>query len=258
MRFGVASPSSASFLVARKRTLEQLAAAVARAVDTTVANTRFDVSGAMSAAGLGKLANVIRSTSDFRKKRVPPIGDGSGGWRAGGVIFATHGSDRTAGALEAYTQGVTTIIPKRGRWLALATDEIPKRVGRKRMTPELYLAGGFEKRIGKLHFVPSKKHAGEAFLIARHVQVDAARGFGRSLRIPRTGNIRNGRKAVDFIVCFILIKVTTRSRRFDPRAIMARRVAELPTEIRKLLRGSAGRGVSNSIVASSGGSFSQG
>lgn len=258
MKFNVVAPSSASFLIARKRTMAQLAAAVAKAVDTTVVGTQRDVSAAMSAAGLGKLANVIRSTSDHRKRRVPNIGDGGSGWRAGGVIYATKGSDRTAAALEAYTQGITTIIPQRGRWLAIATDEIPKRVGRKRMTPALYVTGGFDKKIGKLHFIASKKHAGEAFLIARSVQVDAARGFGRSLRIPRTGNIRPGRKAVDFVVCFILIKVTTRVRRFDPKAIMAKRVAELPTEIRKQLRGNRSGAVGGPTVASSGGSFSQG
>jgi len=260
VKFGVSPPSSESFLLARKRTLKQLTAAAARAVDTTVVNTQKDISAAMSAAHLGKLANVIRSTSDYRKKRVPNAWTdlyGASRWRAGGVIYAKHGSDRTAAALEAYTQGVTTIVPKRGRWLAIATDEIPKRVGRKRMTPQLYIAGGFERKIGKLHFLPSKQHAGEAFLIAHNVQVDAARGFGRSLKVPRSGNIRPGRRRVDFIVAFILIKVTTRTRRFDPRAIMARRVAELPTEIRKLLRGRADRGVSNSVIASSGDSFSQ-
>jgi hypothetical protein len=256
VKFLCVAPSVEDFKVSRKRTLAQFGAAVARAVDTTIVNAHRDVTGAMAAARLGKLAKAVKSTSDLRKRRVPDIGEGVDGWRVGGVIYAARGSDRTTGALEAYLQqAVTTIIPKHGRWLAIATDEIPTRAGRRRMTPELYLSSGLDRRIGRLHFLPSKSKPGEAFLVVKNVQVDAARGFGRGIRLPKHGRARPGRTAVDFIIAFILIRRTMRIRRVDPLAILRRRANDLPAEIRKNLRGSDRGAIRGPIIASSSGSF---
>jgi len=255
VHFTTRTTPPSQLLVQRKLTLKRLSSAVARGVDDTVRNTVTDTRAKMVGAGLGKLSRAVRYTSDVKKRRVPDIGDGRSRWRVGGAMFAPGRSERTQGALAAYSQANTTIVPRRGRWLAFATDEIPQRVGRYKMTPALYEAGGFDRKIGELEFIQSKK-PNEAFLIARDVQVNAQRGFGQARRLPRHGKARQGKKAVGFIVAFILIRVTRRSQRFNPKAIMRNQVAQLPRRIRSNLRGSTQRAAPSPVVFSSGGSFS--
>lgn len=251
MTFGVRTSPPSELLIQRRARLNALGKALAKAVDQSADLARRDIVLAMQSAGLGKLPNALRYTSDLKKGHVPDASAAGARFRVGATIYATHGSDRTAAALAAYAVG-TTIIPRRGKWLAFATDEIPRLTGRKRMTPELYEANGYDRRIGPLVFINSK-HPGEAFLIVHDVQVNAARGYGSARRLPQHGRAGPGRKAVGFIIAFILIRTTSRARRFDPGKAFERRVAEIPANTRAILRG---RGRSGALTGPSLGSAS--
>lgn len=178
----------------------------------------------MQAAGLGRLGNGLGSTSDLVQGRGVHRYSG-GGFSASGVIYIRSGSDRTRGALEAYTQGAE-IRPVRSRWLWIATDEIPARAGRKRMTPGLYRQSGLEARIGPLVFVRSVN--GKPLLIVKDASVSAAGIPGRARSLTKRGKLRKGQAAKQFIVAFIGIPRTSRAARIDAMAILRSVQAELP------------------------------
>lgn len=234
MSFSLRGPDRKYIGEIKKLTYEKLAKAVAKSVDATIKETKVEIKGAMSSAKLGKLSGAIGSGSDVSRNRVPDINQvGVARWRAGGFIVARGNSARTGGALDAYINGAV-ITPKKGRWLWISTKEIPRRVGRYRMTPALYVKGGFEKKIGPLVFIPGK-HSGKAFLIVPSVQVNKA-GV-RAQAIPRNGNLRPGKTRKDFIVAFIGIRVTRREARFNPVVIGARVAQDLPAKVARYLTG---------------------
>ena len=200
-----------------KRNMRQrIAKAGARATERAAEGARNDIRSAMRSQRLGNLANVVSFTSDRRKGRP----EGRSTERvdvAGFVTLRGIKSERTAGAIDAYVDNDSTqIVPVRGQWLAIATNEIPARVSRKRMTPELYRSSGLETKIGPLQFVPGK-HAGTALLVVNDISISLARA-GRPRRLPKNGRTSAGRARVS-IVAFVLIRQTRRSRRVDPRLI---------------------------------------
>jgi hypothetical protein len=183
----------------------------------------------MHAVGLGKLGNAVGQTSALKKKQLD---------RTYGVIYAkghTADDDRGAAALEAYSQGVT-IRANRTTWLAFQTNAIPRRAGRKRMTPRLYQTQGLQAALGPLEFRPIRKDL--ALLVIKKVTVSpktgrAKRDLGRKTRtrIPKKE-----------VVAFILIKVTRRAQRFDKDLIVAiyhRKVPDYMREAIQAMRASA-------------------
>lgn len=221
MKFALRTTPAASYRSFRRSLLRDLGKAAAYGADQTAKRGREAIQGAMGASKLGKLARAVRYSSDLKKRRVPGA-DSNGNptmpWRAGGIIFLTggSGSDRGQGAFKAYSEG-TVITPRAGgRWLAYATKAIPKRVGRYKMTPARYVAGGFEQKIGPLVFIPGKS-AGEALLIVPSVTMPMV-GSGTARQRSRTGRVPRGRVGHDFIVAFVLIRTTSRAKRFDPIA----------------------------------------
>lgn len=193
--------------------------ATARAALTAKRKLRADMQG----AGLGRLGNAVDHGSDAEKNgRVRTMGQG---WSASGWLAIRSRSERTIGAIESYTAGAD-ITPKRGRWLWIATDEIPIRAGRQRMTPALYNKQGFDAKIGPL--VPVKSSSGTPLLIVRNVGVSAS-GKPRSARsLTKRGMPRRGQQQVDFIVAFFGIPNTSRRARVDVDAIVAEARASLP------------------------------
>lgn len=178
----------------------------------------------MQAAGLGRLGNGLSSTSDLAEGRGVHR-YGNGGFSASGTVFIRSRSERTRGAIEAYTEGAE-IRPRRGRWLWIATDQIPRVTGRFRMTPELWIRNGFDRKIGPLVRVTANN--GMPLLIVRNVGV-AASGKSRSARsLLRSGRPRKGQVATDIIVAFIGIPHTSRQARIDVAEIMRSAAAELP------------------------------
>jgi hypothetical protein len=251
MYFQVRPPSLDTLQTVRRRSLQQFATAVARSADDTAKAAQNAITDKMRETRLGKISRAIRYTSDYQKNRVPDIGLGVSDLKAGAVVWNRDPSERTQGTLDAYTNGEVTILPKHGRWLAIATDEIPAKVGRFRMTPYLYERSGLDRKIGPLQFIQGKK-SGNAFLIVHDVQVNAAHGFGRARRIPKTGRISANKKQVGFIIAFILIRVTRRSERLNPKQIFRDEFTKLPDRIRARLRSTPRSGKE---IASWSGSF---
>lgn len=173
-----------------------------------------------------RLSNAIGHFSDLKKGKVFRFGN-AGFSASGGLAIKTR-NERTVGAIISFTEGAE-ILPVRGQWLWIATPELKiKRVGRKKITPALYRSGGFEQRLGPLIQVPGR-NAGEALLIIRNVQVSLA-GNRRPIRGARSGIARAGREQKQFIVAFVGIRRTSRTRQVDVNAIMranADRVGEL-------------------------------
>jgi hypothetical protein len=181
-----------------------------------------EVRTVMRGQRLGNLGNAIKLTTDLRKGQVHMTG--SGGWTASAFLYASAPSPRTSGALESYLEG-RTITPVNGRWLAIATPEIPRRVGRYRMTPRRYVEGGLENRIGPLTFVPGRL-PGVAYLVVKDATISESRQ-GKARRLPKRGGVRPGRARVGF-VAFVLIRSTRRTRRLDVRAIAEKWQTRVP------------------------------
>ena len=191
-----------------------------RARNVALQRVRAEIQG----AGLGRLGNGVGSGSDLDEGRGVHRYS-NGGFSASGVVFVRSGSERTRGAIEAYTEGAD-IKPVRGRFLWIATDQIPRVTGRFRMTPELYRKNGFEQKIGPLVFVKSIN--GRPLLVVQNVGVSAL-GRSRSAKsLTKRGFPRKGQIEKKFLVAFIGIPRTQRAARVDVAAIMRSVAAELP------------------------------
>ncbi len=202
----------------RRSVKERVTRAAAKATDRASRGALQEVRKAMMAAKLGKLSNAIGATSDLKKGR--PGGRGGDRIDVAGFVVTRGRSPRTSGALDAYVENPATDIRARnGRFMWLATAEIPKRVGRRRMTPALYRESGFETKIGELKFVPGR-NAGVAYLVAEDVTIRTDKA-GKALRVPKSGRVGRGRSRVG-IVAFIGIRRTRRQRRVEPGAIAKR------------------------------------
>lgn len=215
----------------RRETKERVARAAGRATDRASRGAMLEVRQAMRAARLGKLANAIGATSDIKKDR--PSGRGGDRLDIAGFVYARIKSPRTAGALDTYLENdATDIAPKRGRWLAFPTTEIPQRAGRRKMTPALYKSAGLEESIGPLQFIRGRS-AGTAFLIVPDVTVRTDKR-GKARRVSKSGRVGAGRARVG-IVAFILIRRTRRQRRVTPEAIAQRWQAQMTLLMREEL-----------------------
>ena len=224
MKWGVRGPGKNATGPWRRELSTRFARAAARATDKASIGARDEIRAAMRGQRLGNLANAIGATSDLRKKRAP-TGE-SGTFDVAGFVTTRITSARTAGALQAYLdQDTTDIAPRKGKYLWIATNEIPRRAGRRRMTPELYRSTGLEQRIGPLVFIKGK-HAGEAFYVVQDTTVQVARA-GKPKRAPKSGRLAPGRARVG-IVAFVGIRITRRSRRVAPRDIAAKWQRRLP------------------------------
>ncbi|MFC4255382.1 hypothetical protein GRI97_08085 [Altererythrobacter xixiisoli] len=186
----------------------------------------------MQAGRLGRLGNGIGSTSDLERGR-GVYRRSAEGFSASGMIYVRSKSDRTRGAIEAYTEGAE-IGPRRGRWLWIATDEIPRVTNRQRMTPELYRANGFEQKIGPLSFVRNVN--GNPLLVAKNVGVSELGQRRKARSLKRSGIPRAGQRAKAFVVAFVGIPRTSRAARVDVRNIVAGVQAQLPEMFNQAVR----------------------
>lgn len=207
----------------RRFCIQKLERASLVATDKAARQAHADLRSAMSAAGLGKLGNALGYGSDLQKGRgVQRFG--AEGYRCSGWVFIKGKSDRTVGVIESYTVGAE-IVPVNSRWLWISTDEIPRFVGRKRMTPALYNASGLASSIGPLVQIPGR-HKGESLLIVRNVTTDR---FGRPGKAKAVGK-RTGpsRQFKSFIVAFVGILRTSRTARLDPYQIVGAQQERVP------------------------------
>lgn len=193
--------------------------ATSNAVRGETAHLKSALRDDVKSAGLGsRLANTWRS------QLYPETG---ASMDAAGFIWS-----KAPHIVEAFEKGVV-ITAKGGKYLAIPTENAPKRIGRLSVTPQLY-----EQHRGNLVFVKGKN--GKAFLVAE-VQASyrkkdgAFTGFRKvGKRSAATGN------RVTTVVMFLLIPQARLKKRLEPRGIFDRsqgRLAErLYEEKRKLLR----------------------
>ncbi len=225
----------------RRRELEQefsrqLQKAALTVTYQAAAKAKDRIRADMAAAGLGRLGYALGSGGDLRKGgRVHRKGNG---WNASGWVFVRSGSQRSRGAIESYTDGAT-ILPKRGRYLWFATDDI-KRLARVpipssggnasanvRLEPRLW-DRTYGRTLGPLFFMRGKN--GTPLLVVRNATVSAS-GKARSIKArTKTGKIPKGQVAQEITVAFIGIPRTARKARINVREIINQVVAELPKQ----------------------------
>lgn len=196
--------------------------AALRTVDRAATRGKTSIRSGFSSAGLAGLGRAIGSNAD---KAVRPIGDD--GFTASAQFFVRSRSERTRGAIEAYTEGAT-ILPVRSRLLWFPTEEIRRVAGsrgnRQRVTPGNWAALGLDTKIGPLVTIQTKR--GPIMVVPR-VGVSGA-GKKRSARSltksgrPRKGDVEAG------IVAFIGIPRTIRLSRVNIRELLRAAQNELP------------------------------
>lgn len=223
MRASLRRPSPGVFQSHRRFAIQRSERAALIATDRASAAGKTGDRQDMAAAGLGRLGFALGSGSDLQKNgRVHRFG--SSGFRASGWIFVRSRSERTLGTIQIYTEG-GDILPRKG-WLWIPTDNVPKRVGRYRMTPKRYMQSGLASSIGPLVFIPGR-HGGEGLLVVKNVTTRTA-GRPNPRRLPRSGRARAGREVQDMIVMFVGIRRTSRTQRVNPSSQHRQQQARLP------------------------------
>jgi hypothetical protein len=193
------------------RAIQRMEAGALIATDRASREGLRAVRAQMASARLGRLGNALSAGSDLRKNgRVRQLG--AGGFSASGWVAIRSRSERTLGAIEAYTEGAD-IRPVKGRWLWIATDQIPARAGRYRMTPQRYVQAGFDTKIGPL--VQIRSVNGRPLLVVKDASVNAAGRPRSARRLRRNGQSYKGQRPKVFIVAFIGIPRTSRAARVD-------------------------------------------
>lgn len=215
-----------SFLPLISRRIE---AAALIATDLAATKAKAALREKMQGAGLGRLGNAIGSGSDLAKRGA--VYRKGGGFSASGWLFIRSQSERTRGAIEAYTSpGLTAIAPVKGRWLWIPTDEIQRVAGsgkgRARLTPGNWEKLGLDRKIGPLEVVKSIN--GWPLLVVKGVGIGAL-GQSRSARsLTKKGQARKGQIRKEFLVAFIAIPNTARAARISVSAIGRQAQAQLP------------------------------
>ena len=119
---------------------------------------------------------------------------------------------RAAEIIESFDQGVV-IKARKGRYLAIPTNNAPKRINRRKPTPKLY-----EEHKGPLRFVKSK--GGTAFLVADDRRASYSRKTGefRGFRKASKTALKTG-KGLTTVVMFILIPSAKIPKKLDVQKI---------------------------------------
>ncbi|SKB85116.1 hypothetical protein SAMN06295937_102334 [Sphingopyxis flava] len=215
-------PPRSAFDKFERETRARLEAAALNATHVAASQAKSLIRREMAAAALGRLGNAVDGGSDLEKHRAPRRS--AAGFAASGWVHIRSQSDRTRGAIEAYTAGAD-IAPRRGRYLWIPGVDIPARAGRARMTPEAYYRAGLDKKIGPLIPIVSD---GRPLLIVEGASVSAS-GKARSAKgLTKRGKLRKGQIAKPVIVAFIGIRRTSREARVDVPAIMREMQAKVP------------------------------
>lgn len=222
----VRAPTSGMVETYRRNAIQTFENAAMRTVRRVSTRGKGDIRAAMRNAGLGRLGNAIDSSPDNKVIRF-----GAEGFSTSARFFIRSRSERTLGAIKAYTEGAD-IAPVRSRWLWIPTDEIQRLAGSnrqgqgQRLTPGLWRARGFDTKVGPL--VRIKSINGYPLLIVRNVGVSAS-GARRSARsLTKKGMARKGQVRRDMIVAFVGIPRTSRAARVNITQILNSVRAQMP------------------------------
>lgn len=173
-----------------------------------------ELRGQVTRAGLGR-----RLANAWRKKLYPSRGVSMS---AAGEVFtnAPH-------IIRAFDEGAV-IRGKSGLWLAIPTENAPRRSGFKPVTPSNFP----EHRFGRLRFV-YRPH-GASLLVVDNVRVTARGNIGRQVKNPRlkSGRLRKG---IATVVMFLLVPQVRLRKRLDVDRARNRWEGRLPRLIVKAL-----------------------
>lgn len=205
--------------------VERAESAALKSTDRAAKTAKARIRTEMGSARLGTLGNAFAAKSDLDRGGIQVRYGGNGGFAASGIVYVRTKSERTLGAIQAYTEGAD-IRPVRSRWLWIATDNIPRVTGRYRMTPELWVKNGFDQKIGPLVVVRSVN--GYPLLVVKNVGLSAAGSRRLAKSLTKRGMPRKGQIEKQFVVAFIGIPFTSRAARVDVQNIIDEVRAELP------------------------------
>lgn len=154
-------------------------------------------------AGLGR-----RVANTWRAKTYPERGRAS--MDAAGFLWS-----KAPKIIESFDKGAV-IRSKNGRYLAIATENVPRRGGFRgaRLTPDKW-----PERLGKLQVVKAK--SGNLLLVAQRQSSYTREGSFKGFRAPSQRSLRTGNRLTS-VVMFILVPQVRMKKRFD----VARRVSE--------------------------------
>lgn len=207
--------------------------------------SRDSIRTAMVQTGLGKMRGSVRYASSTTKRRGVRATGGtpsrltlSGQQRAWAYVFNV-GGDRSLGTFDVYSARPSTKIRPTGgkRWLAFPVGNFPKRVGRNKITPALWMASGLKTSIGPLVFIKGVS-PNVAYLAVKNISVTNKTGGG-ARALGKRGGVGAGRRKRELVVAFILIRGTTRNRRIDPVSIMTREFGKAGLTFMRVFTGEA-------------------
>ncbi len=135
--------------------------------------------------------------------------------------------------IDAYARGATIVPVNGAKFLAIPTDDVPKKRQGNRLTP-----AEVEQRFGKpLIFIsPSDKgfhtssfrHAGVAFLVLKGLVVRRASSRYRNATARELEKGRQGLKSVNSVIMFVLVPSVRVTKRLDPDGAVGRWAAKFP------------------------------
>lgn len=197
----------------------RLERAMLNASHKAIVKAKGEVRAAMASAGLGRLGMAVGQFSDRDKGQGVHRLSG-GGFRASAGLSIKGNSERTIGAIRAYTEGAN-ILPVKGQWLWIASSDLQRLVGkgrdRRRLTPALYRAHGLEQKIGPLVLV--RRRGGNPILVVKEAGVAASGARHSAKGLTRRGQPRKGQVAVG-LIAFVGIPRTSRAQRVDVEAVL--------------------------------------
>jgi len=222
----VRMPSRGMVADYRRYAIQTFERAAVRTVDQVARRGKLAIRERFASASLGRLGNAIDARGENAVRRF-----GGDRFSVSAQFFIRSRSERTLGAIASYTDGAD-IVPRRGRWLWIPTDQIRRLAGSnkkgegQRMTPALWRERGFDSKIGPLVLIRSVN--GYPLLIVRNIGVDVS-GRARSAKsLTKKGRPRKGQVQKDMVVAFVGIPHTSRAARVNITEILETIRADLP------------------------------
>lgn len=211
----------------RRYAIQTLERAAIRTVGVAARRGKAEIRQRMAGAGLGRLGNAIDARGEQRVMRW-----GRERFGVSAQFFIRSQSERTLGAIKAYTEGAN-ILPVRSPWLWVPTDNVQRLAGSnlkggkgQRMTPALWRERGYDKKVGPLRQIKSVN--GYPLLVVDNVGVDLSGRKPSVKSLKKNGQPRKHQIERELVVLFIGIPRTARAARVNITQILNTIRADLP------------------------------
>ena len=216
VEFNLALQGKLKDVVGRQRKIAKLG--VTRGVHKSTQTLKERLRADVRSAGLGD-----RLAKTWQDKKFPAGRKTS--LNAAGFIWS-----KAPEIIRAHTEG-TTIRPTSKRFLAIPTDNVPRRGfdRKKRATPENWNS----EKFGPLRFIPGRN--GPALLVVDGVRFTKSGRVGKQLKSPRkkSGDFKKG---VTTVVMFVLVPQVSLRRRLDPQATTNDVGRQVPDRVKREIR----------------------